>query len=79
MRAELDVVAGQRGRVDHLGGGDDFLQLGDAALDEGLTLPRGVILGVLAQVAVAARLRDRANDRRAFLGLELAELVLQPL
>src|SRR5690348_4095078 len=36
MRAELDVLAGQRGRIDHLGRGNDLLQLRDASFDEGL-------------------------------------------
>ena len=57
--AELHLVAGQLGDVDHLDGGDDRLQLRDAALDEGLPLARGVVLGVLRQVAMGARLRDR--------------------
>ena len=58
MGAELHVIAGQRGRVDHLGRGDDFLEFGDAALDEGLTFSRGVVFGVLRQIAMRARLGD---------------------
>ena len=40
--------------VDELG-----LDLADAALDEALLLARGVVLGVLGEVAVRARLGDR--------------------
>ena len=67
MRAELHVVAGQRRRVDHLDRGDDLLEFGDAALDEGLAFARGVVFGVFRQVAMRARLGDRADDRRALL------------
>ena len=49
-----------------------MLDLLDAAFDEALLLARGVVLGVLAQVAVRARLGDRLDDARALLGLEPA-------
>src|ERR1035437_1794488 len=79
MRAELHVLAGQRRRVDHFGGGDDLLQFLDAAFDEGLTFPRGVVLGVLAEIAMATRFRDRTDHGRAFHGFQVTELFLQPL
>ena len=50
------------------------LELLDPALDEALLLPGGVVLGVLAQVAVGARLGDRLDDARPVLALEPLEL-----
>ena len=47
--------------------------------DETLLLARGVVLGVLGQVAVAARLGDRLDDARAVLALQPLELVAQRL
>ena len=47
----------------------------DAALDKALLLARRVVLGVLAQVAVRARLGDRLDDARAILGLEPPQLL----
>ena len=79
MGAEFHVVAGQGRRVDDLDGGNDFLQFGDAAFDEGLAFARGVVFSVFRQIAVRARFRDRADDGRAFLRLQLAKLVFQPL
>ena len=55
------------------------LDLLDAALDEALLLARGVIFGVLRQIAVAARLGDRLDDARALLGLQPLELGAQRL
>src|SRR2546425_6598817 len=62
------------GRIDDLGGADLGLELGDAALGEGLLLARGVILGVLAEVAVRPRLGDGFRDRGAFDALEPLQL-----
>ena len=53
------------------------LDLVDAALDEALLLARGVVLGVLRQVAVAARLGDRLDDVRPVLGLQALQLRAQ--
>ena len=53
------------GRVDDLRVGELGLDLGDAALDEALPLLGRVVVGVLGQVAVRARLGDRADHRRA--------------
>ena len=41
-------------------------------------LPRGVVFGILRQVAMRARFGDRADDRRAFLGLQLAQFLFEP-
>src|SRR5579885_2390338 len=55
---------------------DDFrmrqagFQFLDAAFQEALLLARGVVFGVLAQIAVCARLRDRRDDARAFHGFQ---------
>ena len=79
MGAELHVVAGQRVRLDHLDRRHDLLELLDPALDERLALPRRVVFGVLGQVAMAARLGDGADDRRAFLPLQAPQLIFKPL
>src|SRR4029453_3479353 len=73
--AERHAIAGGR-RVDHLGGADLRLQVGDARLDEPLPLARGMVLRVLAEIAVSPRLRDGAHDVRALL-LEPLHLVAQ--
>jgi hypothetical protein len=78
MGAEHHMLAGQRGRIDDLDRGDDFLQFGDAALDEGLAFSGGMVFGVLREIAVRARFRDLADDRRTLSRLEVAELVCQP-
>src|SRR5690606_28989096 len=58
-RAEHDLAARvDRGRVDDLAVRELRLDVRDAALDEALLLARGVVLRVLLQVAVRARLRD---------------------
>ena len=51
-----------------------MLDLLDAPLDEALLLARGVVLGVLAQVAVRPGLGDRLDDPRPILGLEPPQL-----
>ena len=55
------------------------LELVDAALAEALLLARRVVLGVLAQVAVGARLGDRLDDARPLHLLEPLELLSKPL
>jgi len=49
----------------------------DAALDESLLLARRVVLGILAEVTVRARLGDRLDDARPVLALEPAQLGAQ--
>jgi hypothetical protein len=51
--------------VDHLRVGELRLEVRDAPLDEALALARRLVLGVLRQVAVRARLGDRQRVRRA--------------
>ena len=75
--AEFDGVAGQRGRVDDFGGGGDFLQLGDPALDEGLALARGMVFRVLRKIAMGTGLGDGANDGGAVPGLSRSAALLQ--
>src|SRR5690606_16402209 len=79
-RAEDDAPAGvDSGDIDHLGVGELGLDLGNAALDEALLLPRGVVLGVLLQITVFACFRDRLNDARPGLGFEPMQLSPQLL
>jgi hypothetical protein len=61
--------------VDHAGVGHHLLQLGDARLQQALLLLGGVVLGVLAQVALVARLGDLLADMRAIDGLEPVEFI----
>ena len=77
MGAEHHVVARQGRGVNHLYGGDNLLQFGDAAFDEGLTIACRVILGVFAEVAVAARFGDGANDRGPLSAFQRLEFFLK--
>src|SRR6185295_2194842 len=74
---EGDPISGG-GRVDHLRGADLGLQIGDARLAEALPLARGVVLRVLAEVAVGPRLRDGPHDVRPLL-LEPLRFLPEPL
>ena len=67
------------GRVDHLGGRQLGLDLTDPALDESLLFARGVVFGILGQVAVTARLGDRLDDARTIFALQALEFVAQRL
>ena len=72
-RAEDDAAVGvERRRVDDLRRGELALDLEDAALDEALLLLGRLVLGVLRQVAVRARLGDRLDDGVALDGLQPA-------
>src|SRR6185503_9229524 len=73
---ERHPVAARR-RVDHLGGADLAVQLVDPALGEALLLAGRVVLGVLGEVAVGARLGDRLDDGGALDALEALELLLE--
>src|SRR3546814_15275317 len=55
------------------------LELLDPAFDEALLLARGVVLGVLLQVAVRTRLGDRVDHRRALDRLAFVQLRAQAL
>ena len=72
--AEHHGVAREGGGVDDLGGGGDFLKLGDAAFDEGLAFARGVVFGVFREIAMATGFRDGADDGGAFRAFEVAQL-----
>ena len=75
--AEDHPVAGELGDVDHVGGGDPVLDLGDAPLDVRLLLLGRVVLGVLGEVAVGPRLGDLPHDALALHALEALQLLLQ--
>src|SRR6185369_14856883 len=61
-RAEDDAAAGVEGRrVDDLRRRELALDLGDATFDEALLVLGGLVLGVLRDVAVRARLGDRLD------------------
>jgi hypothetical protein len=53
------------------------LKLLDAALDEALLFARGVVFGVLGQVAMLARLGDGADDGRTVHRLQLLQFGIQ--
>src|SRR6185312_304462 len=55
------------------------LDLADAAFDETLLLARGVVFGVLLEVAVRARFCDRSDDTRAVDGFQLLQFRAQAL
>src|SRR5690606_23968815 len=67
------------GHVDQVGVRQLALQLLDAALDEALLLARGVVLGVLLEVAVGAGLGDGGDHFRPLHRLEVVKLLAQAL
>ena len=77
-RAEDDATLGvERRRVDDLRGRELALDLEDAALDEALLVLGRLVLGVLGQVALGARLGDRLDDGMTLDALQARELFLQ--
>src|SRR5882672_5214606 len=66
-------------RVDDLRVAELGLDLLDPALDEALALLRGVVLGVLREIAVGARLRDRGDRARTLDVLQPVQLLPQQL
>src|SRR5688572_12986845 len=72
------IVVEQCG-IDDLRVGELRFELEDAPLDEALALARGLVLGVLRDVALGARFRDRGDDRGTVLGLEAVQLGAQLL
>ena len=74
--AEGDLVATQLAGIDDLGAAGHVLEFGNSALDEGLFLARGVIFGVLRQIAMLARLGDRLNHGRPLVGLQMRQFRL---
>src|SRR5690606_22856149 len=78
--AEHDLVAGvELGHVDQLRVRQLRLELLDPALDEALLFAGGVVLGVLLEIAVGARLGDRLDYRGALVRLEVVEFGAQSL
>src|SRR5690349_12778131 len=73
-RAERNRVAGQFRHVDDVGARKLVLELGDAPFVQGLLLLGGVILGVLRQVAMRARIGDLLDDARPLDLLAMLEL-----
>src|SRR6185369_232263 len=79
-RAEDDAAAGVEGRrVDDLRRRELALDLGDATFDEALLVLGGLVLGVLRDVAVRARLGDRLDRGVALDRLQAVELFAQLL
>src|SRR6516165_2352706 len=76
-RAEFHRVAGKHRRINHFRGRGDFLQLGDAAFDEGLALARGMVLGIFREVAMGAGFGDSPDDGRAFICLQIPQFILE--
>src|SRR3989304_2712586 len=74
--AEGDAVAGS-GRLDDLGVAQLPLEIVDPRLGEALLLARGMVLGVLREVAVGAGLGDRPRDGGPFDTLEAVALVFE--
>src|SRR5262249_23509868 len=75
--AEFDRLARQLGNVDHLGARDLVLELHEATLDEALALACRVVLGILGDVAVVARLGNLLDDRRPIDALDSLQLFLE--
>src|SRR5262245_62841310 len=61
-RTEGDRVTRQLRNVNHVGARELVLELGDTALVERLRFLRGMIFGVLRQIAVRARVGDLLDD-----------------
>ena len=76
--AEAHLVAAELRGVDHLGAGQLVLDVLQPRLDQALPLLGGVVLGVLAQVAVLAGNPYVSRDLRP-LFLEARELVFELL
>src|SRR6185436_4701552 len=70
------VVVEERG-VDDLRIRELRLELDDPSFDEALAFTGGLVLGVLRDVALGARFRDRGDHRRAVLGLQPVQLGAQ--
>jgi len=59
------AIGVDRRRIDHLRVGELGFDFGDAALDEALPLLRGIVVGILREITMRARFRDRLDDRRS--------------
>ena len=79
LAAERHGVARDLGRVDHAGGAQLLLELGDLVLEHRLLVLRVVVLGVLRDVAELARLADAVGDVATAFGRKGLELLLELL
>src|SRR3989344_2544944 len=77
--AELHLAARQLGDVDHLGPRHAVFDVGDLAFDPALALLGRVILGVLGEIAVRARLGDRRNHGGPLDRLQTLQFFVQGL
>src|SRR6266550_493327 len=75
--AGTDLLGGS-GRLNDLGVSQHRLDVADARLHESLLVLRGVVLGVLADVAVLARSLDAFRDRVPAGGRQLLQLRTEP-
>src|SRR5215831_1120984 len=76
-RAEFDRVARQLRNIDDFGARKLILQLRDAALIERLLFFRGMVFGVLRQIAVRTCVGNLLNDTRTLNLLAMLEFVFQ--
>jgi hypothetical protein len=76
-RAEFDGLAGQLRDVDDFCARELILELGDAPLVDRLLLLGGMILGILREIAVRARLRNLLDDTGPFHLLAVLQLLLE--
>jgi hypothetical protein len=74
---ERRFAVGQLVEVDQRQVGDTLLEHGNPRLDERLPLFRGVILGVLAEIAELPRAFDFLRQLRLELAIERDDLVLE--
>ena len=79
MGAHHAPVVVEQLRVDHLRVGELCLELDDASLDEALALARRLVLGVLGDVALRARIGDGCDHRRPVHRLQAMQLDAQLL
>ena len=70
-------IAGQLAVVDHAGDLQGSFQVSDAGLNNGLLFLGSVVLGVLAQVAVAARDLDLVGNLFTFNGAQFIQVMNQ--
>ena len=74
---ETNGIAGQLAVVDDAGNFQGSLQVSDAGLDNGLLFLSGVVLGVLAQVAVATCNLDLISNLFTFNGAQFVQVMDQ--
>ena len=77
MHTDGSSVVGQLTLIHDAGQLQGGLQVGDAGLHRSLLLLGGVVLGVLAQIAVAAGNLDLVSDFLTFDGAQVFQFLLQ--